>query len=179
VRSRVPAATLIPLLQRAVVSVDPEIPVAGTSPQNQFRAFDTYLDALLANQRLTAWSVAAFGAATLVLAAVGVFGLMAYAVVRRTREMGLRLALGASPRAVRGLVLRHALALSAGGIALGLTGAAAGSRLVRAQLFGIGTTDPAVYVGTALLFLVVTVAAGLVPAWRASRVDPITMLRTD
>ncbi|MEP7381014.1 MAG: ABC transporter permease [Gemmatimonadota bacterium] len=179
IRSTLPAATLTPLLRRAVLSVDPAIPVAGSSPQTEFRPLSFYVGLLLANRRVSAWSLSAFSAATLLLAVVGIFGVMAYVVVQRSREIGLRLALGASPGSVSRWVLWRTLRLALLGVALGSLGALAWTRLIRSQLVGVTATDPLTYLSAAALFVAAALLAGLIPAWRASRVDPVKMLRVE
>lgn len=179
VRSALPASTLVPALRRAVLTVEPAIPVAGTSPQTEFRPLSFYVGALLDNRRVSAISLSAFSAVTLLLAVVGIFGVMAYVVVQRSREIGVRLALGASPGSVSRWVLWRTLRLALAGVALGSVGALAWTRLLRSQLVGVTASDPMVYLSTAVLFVVAALLAGLLPAWRASRVDPVRMLRVE
>ncbi|MFP5354248.1 MAG: ADOP family duplicated permease, partial [Gemmatimonadota bacterium] len=179
VRSAVPFGALAPLLKRAVLAVEPGIPVAGTSPQNEFRPLAFYLDGTLESRRVSVWSLSVFSAATLLLAAIGIFGVMAYVVAQRGREIGLRLALGASPGSVSRWVLWQTVRLAMLGVAMGSVVALAWTRLLRSQLVGVTSTDPLVYVTAATVFALAALVAGLVPAWRASRVDPVTMLRAD
>lgn len=179
VRTSLPPARIVASLQRAVTAVDPAIPVTGTGPQVRFRPLDEYLDGALQSRRLTAWSLSVFSAVTLLLVTVGIFGVMAYLVVQSTREIGLRLALGSTPGAVRLWVLRYALQLTGTGIVLGVVAAVAGTRLLRAELAGGAEGDPVVYAWAIALFVAATLAASVIPAWRAARVDPMTMLRAD
>lgn len=179
VRSSLPADALRPLLDRAVLAVEPAIPIAGTSPQVEFRPLAFYLDGMLESRRVGVWSLTAFSAATLLLAAVGIFGVMAYLVAQRSREIGLRLALGASPASVSRWVLWYAVRLAMIGVALGSVVALGWTQLLRSQLVGVTSTDPLAYLGAATLFAIAALVAGLVPAWRAARVDPVTMLRAD
>ncbi len=179
VRSTLPQATLVPALRRAVLGVEPAIPVAGSSPQTEFRPLGFYVGELLQNRRVSAWSLSAFSAVTLLLAVVGIFGVMAYVVVQRSREIGLRLALGASPASVSRWVLWRTLRLALAGVALGSLGALGWTRLLRSQLVGITSTDPVVYVSAAVLFVGAALLAGLLPAWRAARTDPVRMLRVE
>jgi ABC-type antimicrobial peptide transport system permease subunit len=118
-----------------------------------------------------------FGALTLVLAAIGLYGVMSYAVARRTSEIGVRMALGALPGDVRWLVLRETLALTAAGLAFGLVAALASVRLVESLLFGLSPHDPATMVAALVVMVVVAAASGYLPARRASRVDPMVSLR--
>ena len=120
-----------------------------------------------------------FGGLALLLASIGLYGLMSYGVARRTREMGLRSALGAQRGAVLWLVLREALALSLYGIALGIPCAVAASRLVAGMLFGTSPSDLTTMICVSLLLLVVALIASYLPARRASRIDPMTALRTE
>jgi len=179
VRSTMPDATLTPLIREAVLSVDPAIPVAGSSPQTSIRPLALYLDGLLQARRVSAWSLSAFSLMTLLLAAVGIFGVMAFLVVQRSREIGLRLALGATPASVSRWVLWQTVRLALFGVAIGSVVAVGWSRALVGQLVGVTTTDPTVYVGAAALFSLAALVAGIVPALRAARVDPVTMLRTD
>jgi ABC-type antimicrobial peptide transport system permease subunit len=120
-----------------------------------------------------------FAGVSLALAAVGVYGVISYSVAQRTRELGIRIALGAQSRAVLRLVLRRVLLLAAGGVLLGLAGAAALTRFLAGFLFGVGATDPATFAGVSLLLAVVAVVASTVPALRATRVDPLAALRCE
>jgi putative ABC transport system permease protein len=119
----------------------------------------------------------AFGLLALGLAAVGIYGLMAYSVTQRTREMGLRIALGANPAAVRTLVLGHAMRLVAIGLVLGLGGALLLGRSMTSLLYGLSSADPLSLIAASLTLLVVSVMASYLPARRASRIDPAISLR--
>lgn len=121
----------------------------------------------------------AFALAALVLAAAGIYGVMSASVAERTREIGVRSALGASRGSVLSMVVREGMTLAGLGVALGLGGAILATRAIAAMLFGVSRLDPVTYVGvTAVLAAVALVACG-VPAWRAARVDPATTLRTE
>jgi ABC-type antimicrobial peptide transport system permease subunit len=122
--------------------------------------------------------VGLFGALTLVLAALGVYGVIALVAAERTAEVGIRLALGASPMQVLALVIGHAVRLTAIGIAIGAAAALALTPLLGWQLFGIGPADPVTYVAVAALLASMAVCAALVPARRAMRIDPAATLRT-
>jgi ABC-type antimicrobial peptide transport system permease subunit len=119
----------------------------------------------------------AFGAAALVLAAVGLYGVLAGSVGERRREIGVRSALGASRAGIVGLVVRQGMGLAGLGVAVGLAGAAAASRALATLLFGVSRLDLVTYVSVAALLVVVAAVACSVPAWRAARVDPSTALR--
>jgi ABC-type antimicrobial peptide transport system permease subunit len=117
-----------------------------------------------------------FGLAALLLAVVGLYGVMAYTVSQRTKEIGVRMALGASRGSVLGLVFRDGIPLVGVGLGVGLAGAFALSRVLESMLFGVGTRDPAVFAGVPLILVVVALSAMLVPARRAARVDPVRTL---
>ncbi|HEU4455002.1 MAG TPA: ABC transporter permease [Longimicrobium sp.] len=172
-------AALVPALRRAVLAVDPDLPVAGPMMQSRWTPMESYVRSRLEVQRLNATLLGVFAASAFALAVIGVFGVMAYVVAQRTREMGLRMALGARPRDVLWMVARQALALSAVGIVVGLGGALAATRLLRSQLHGVSATDPTTFVAVAVAFAGAALLAGLLPARRASRVDPMTALRVD
>lgn len=121
----------------------------------------------------------AFAAAALVLAALGLYGVIAAGVAARTREFGLRAALGASPAGITGMVLRHGLALGACGVAIGVVGTAAATRALSSLLFGVSPLDPATYGRVIAVVLAAAIAACWLPAWRAARVDPSITLRAE
>ncbi len=179
VRTDRDAASLLPALRRAVLAVDPDLPVAGPMVQSRWSPVEGYVRSSLEVQRLNATLLGVFAASAFALAVIGVFGVMAYVVAQRTREMGLRMALGARPRDVLWMVARQALALSAVGIVVGLGGAFAATRLLRSQLHGVSATDPATFAAVAVAFAGAALLAGLLPARRASRVDPMMALRVD
>jgi putative ABC transport system permease protein len=128
-------------------------------------------------RQLTLWLLGAFAAAALVLAAIGIYGLLAYSVEQRRQEMGIRRALGARPADIVRLVLRQGLGLTLAGIAAGLAGAFLIGRALEALLFHVSPTDPVIYAGMALLFLAVALIASYLPARRALRVDPVVAIR--
>ena len=133
----------------------------------------------LAQPRLNTLLLAVFGATALLLAALGLYSIMAATVRQRTREIGIRIALGAHPSGLRLLVLRQALVVVGVGAALGLVGVAASTRLLRALLFEVSPTDPATLGAVTLLLLFVAALATSLPAWHASRVDPNVALRAE
>jgi ABC-type antimicrobial peptide transport system permease subunit len=120
-----------------------------------------------------------FAAAAVLLGAVGVYGVIAFAVARRTRELGVRAALGATPAAVRRMVLGDGGRLALAGVAIGLVGAVGAGRAARAWLYGVAPAEPAVLAGVALLLGAVTLLASLLPALRAARVSPLTAMRDE
>jgi putative ABC transport system permease protein len=159
--------------------------------RREVRAFDpglsffkttTLKDDLLANigeQRMYAELVSLFGALALILAAIGLSGVIAYSVSHRTREIGIRLALGAQAIDVLKLVMREGLLLIASGLSLGLASAWAATRLIAGKLYNVSPTDPLTFAAIALLLIVVATLACWIPARRAMRVDPMVALRCD
>jgi putative ABC transport system permease protein len=123
--------------------------------------------------------VGLFGVAALLLAALGIYGVIAYAVSQRRRELGIRIALGAKPGEVVRLVLSDGLRLTLAGVAIGVAGALATSRLLAGLLVGIGSNDPITFAAIVLLLVLVALAACWVPARRAAAVDPLTALRAE
>ncbi len=129
--------------------------------------------------RFTGWLLGLFAVSALTLAAVGIYGVLSYLVSLRTREIGIRMAIGAGPREVLTLVLGRGLGLALAGVAIGLALALATSRLMSSLLFEIQPRDPATFIGVPVVLTVVAIAASLLPAVRAMRVDPIDALRTE
>ena len=165
--------TLAPALRREVWTVDKQLPVSNVQPLTKL-----VVD-IAAQPRLTMLVFALFAAAALTLAVVGVYGIVAYGVTQRTRELGVRLALGARPTQIVGLVVRHGVGLAALGIALGLGAAYALSRFLTSILFGVEPTDALTYAGVALVLAACAAMASLVPARTAARLDPVLALRGD
>jgi predicted permease len=159
-------------IQRAVQAKLPESSI-------EVRALSTQVEAAMTQERILATLASGFGALALALACVGLYGLLHYSVARRTREIGIRMALGARPSGMIGMEMRRALRLVAAGIALGLPGVWIASRWVKSLLFGLTPTDPATMAGAALLLLTAALGAAYVPARRASKVDPMTALREE
>ena len=173
VRGTLDFAALAPEIRRAVREVDPEQPAA------RLREADALLTDATARQRFSMLLLVLFGGLALTLAAIGVYGVMAYGVSQRTRELGIRLALGARPGSVRMLVLWQGLAMALLGIGLGVAGALLLGRLLTSVLFGVSPTDPKVLLTAAGVLGAVSLLASLVPAVRATRVDPIDALRSE
>ena len=132
----------------------------------------------MARERMSLLVLAVFAGIALILASVGLYGVVAHGVTERTHEIGVRMALGAESRHVLGLVVRQGLSAAAVGAAIGLAGAAVLSRTMEGLLFGVTATDPLTFAAVILMLLSVTVVACYVPARRATRVDPTTALRT-
>ena len=120
-----------------------------------------------------------FSIISLALASLGLYATMAYIVARRTQEIGVRMALGAAGSDVRIMAVREGVTLAGAGVAIGLVAALAGARLVASMLYGVKSTDAATYAGSAALLIAIMLAASYIPAWRASRVDPLAALRCE
>jgi putative ABC transport system permease protein len=173
-----------------VVRTEADIPVAavlrkivgGADPQLavfNVRTMKTLLDNGSAQPRVTAWLVGLFAILALLLAAIGVYGVLAYLVAQRTREIGLRIALGARPGSVLGLVVGHSLRLSVIGVSLGVGGAVMLGPAIESQLYGVRPRDAATLAAVALSLLAIAMLASYLPARRATRVDPLTALRAE
>jgi predicted permease len=173
VRTPMAAAALVPRIRDAVARIDTNAVVFDT----------TSLDALLARQVTTpkfyGLTATGFALVAMALAALGLYGVLSYSVTARTRELGIRIAIGATPRRLIGAVMRDALVAVAAGVAIGLAGAFYSSRFLEALLFGVTPNDPATLAAVASVFFAVALAAAYVPARRASRVDPIVALRVE
>jgi putative ABC transport system permease protein len=164
---------LVPAVRSAIWHVDPEQPVWGVTSMEQLLARSTW------QARFTTLLTGGFAALALLLAAIGVYGVMSYAVVQRTREVGIRLAVGASPSQAVTLVLGRGIRMTVAATVLGLAGALAATRLLKGQLFGVAPGDPTTFaVAPAVLVLVALLACWL-PARRAARVDPVVALRAE
>jgi putative ABC transport system permease protein len=172
-RSRIDPSILGATLTRAVHAIDPALPVSRVRTMEEFES------ASVAQPRFTALLLAGFALLAMSLALVGIYGVMAYVVSQRTREIGVRMALGAERPDVVWMVVRHGVALAGLGIAIGLAGAAAGTRLIERLLFGVSATDPITFLGAAAALGIASLAATCVPAFRAARVAPVTALRCE
>ena len=171
VRTRNASASAYGLIRNEVKQLDSAMPVYG------LKTVESQLDETLLTDRLIALLSAGFGVLATLLASIGLYGVMAFAVARRRKELGIRLALGAQPWFVIWLVMREVLLLLSIGLGVGLPAALALGRYVSSQLYGIEGHDPGVAITTIVLLAVVSAAAGLIPAHRASRIDPILALR--
>ena len=173
VRTRGDAATLAPVARQAIWSVNKDMPVVRVS------TMEAMLAATAAERHFALILFEAFALAALILAAAGIYGVLSGSVAERTREIGVRAALGASPGSILALVLRQGMTLTGIGLAIGLAGAFVATKAIAAMLFGVSRLDPVTYFGVIALLLAVSSAACWVPATRAARVDPATTLRAE
>jgi ABC-type antimicrobial peptide transport system permease subunit len=167
--------------QRAAVGRDVAAALARTEPALAFtfRTFDQFIDATVTQERLIAMLSSFFGGLALLLAAIGLYGIVAQSVRTRRAEIGLRMALGAQPSGIVSLVLRRVGLLIAFGLALGLAGSLWAARFVGPLLFQVEARDPATFAGAASVLVAVGVLAAWLPARRAARLDPATVLRSE
>jgi putative ABC transport system permease protein len=173
VRTHGNAAALVPAIRQAIWSVDRNQPIVRVT------MMDGLVAGTVAGRRFALILLQAFAVTALLLTAAGLYGVLAGSVAERTREIGVRSALGASRRSILGLVLREGMVLTGFGIALGLAGALAASQALVTLLFGISPLDPLTYAGVIALMLAVSVVACVTPAWRAVRLDPAITLRAE
>jgi len=171
VRTATPSATVYNMIRNDVKQLAPSLPVYG------MKTVEAQLDETLLTDRLIAMLSAGFGLLATLLATIGLYGVMAFVVARRRRELGIRLALGAQAASVIWMVMREVLLLLAIGLAIGVPAALVLGRYVSATLYGIRANDPLIASSTMVLLAAVSAAAGLIPAHRASRIDPILALR--
>lgn len=160
-------------LRAALASLDSTIPLTGVA------TYDELLAGQLGPRRYEMFLLTAFGSLALMLAAVGLYGVVSYAVTERANEIGLRMAFGATARNVMGMVIRQALMLTVGGLGLGVVLALLFRQVLTSVVFGIRLVDFPVYAGATLLLVCVSLLAAAIPAWRAASIDPMQALRTD
>jgi putative ABC transport system permease protein len=160
-------------VRRAVQAVDPNVATADV------RTSGDYVEAASSSRRFSLVLLGVFASLALVLAAVGIYGVVSYTVAQRTRETGVRIALGAGTADILGRVVSEGLKRTALGLAGGVVAALATSRALASQLYGVGALDPATYATVVGLLVFVILVACLVPAWRATRTDPVVALRGD
>ena len=165
--------SLIKSITAAVNSVDPELPLAGV------KTVDELVDESLAIDRFSVVLFSSFGLVGLLLAAVGIYGVMSFGVAQRTQEFGIRMALGAQRQRVIRQVLKEGVILAFTGALLGLGGAYLVGRAMQSTLYGVGAMDATAFSAVASILIVAALLACLFPAWRASRVEPIEALRHD
>ena len=173
IRTTQGAAAITPVVKAVVAELDPDLPIGEVNTIEQIIENST------GEPRFRSYLIAGFAGLALLLAAVGVYGLISFMVTQRVPEIGVRLALGASPAQVFRQVIGHGLRLALAGVALGLIAATAATRLVQGLLFNTSATDPAVYLSLSALLVAIAVLACYVPARRAMRVDPMTALRSE
>src|SRR5262245_57687140 len=170
-RSQVEPTGLAAAARKEIRELDPDLPVYNV------RTMTDRVDESLARRRFSMLLLSIFAALASGLAAVGIYGVVAYFVSQGTRELGIRMALGATPGEIRALVVRQALVIVGTGVAIGVAGALTVARLMRSLLFGIGIADPITFASIPVLLALVALAASYVPARRAARIDPMLALR--
>ena len=160
-------------MRQAIAAADP------SSPPLQFADMQRIISDRIAPHRLSAQLIAVFAGLALLLAAVGIYGVLSFSVAQRTHEIGLRMALGAERATVLRLIAGEVSRLAGCGIAVGLVGALALTRVMKAMLYGVDASDPVIYAGSAAVLLAIAMAAAVVPALRAAWVDPMVSLREE
>ncbi|HEY4130318.1 MAG TPA: FtsX-like permease family protein, partial [Gemmatimonadaceae bacterium] len=173
IRSTRSPEVLAPSIQKAVRAMDPGLPIVD------LRSMDDVFGDSVSRQRFLSTLLAIFAGVALLLAAIGTYGVLSYLVTERRREIGIRVALGASAAGIVRLVLRQGLTLTVAGIAVGVIGALALARLTQSLLFGVSPSDPTTYLSVGAAIVVVALLACLVPAQRAMRVDPLVAIRDE
>ena len=171
VRSKEAPESLVPAVRQAVSALDPTLPIFGVRTMPQF------LNRIVSVYDLEASLVGVFSVTALLLAAVGIYGVLHFAVARRTREIGIRMALGAGSRDIVRLILSRSMIFVLAGLAFGIVGSLAASSLIGKILGGVSPTDPFTFTAVAVIFGLVAFAASAIPARRASRVDPMEAVR--
>ena len=173
VRAQGDPLRLIPSIREQVRALDTELPIYKA------RDLRDYVEASVAQRKFTSMLVSVFAAAGLLLATVGLFGLISYSVEQRRNEIGIRVAVGAERADIIRMVLRSGVTLAVAGVVIGLAGTLAISRVLKNQLFGVSATDPLTFAGVALGLIAVATAACYIPAWRAANADPLVALRNE
>jgi putative ABC transport system permease protein len=171
VRTAIEPEQIAPVIRREVAALDPHLPI------RDLKTMEKQIEENLYAERLFSVLTGSFAGLATLLAAIGLYGVLAYNVTRRTREIGIRMALGAESRHVRGLVVREVVLMLVIGAAVGLASAAAAGRLVQSVLYGLKPWDPLVYVSATVLLGTIAVVAAYLPARRATSVDPTVALR--
>jgi putative ABC transport system permease protein len=164
-------ASLTAAIRNEVQQIDKDQPISN------IQTMENIVAATVAPQKFATWMLAIFAATAMLLAAIGIYGVMAYSVTQRTHEIGIRMALGAGQKDVLRMVVRQGMTLAFIGVALGLVGAFAATRLMSSLLYGVSATDPFTYGGVAIMLAAVALFACLIPARKATRVDPMIALR--
>jgi predicted lysophospholipase L1 biosynthesis ABC-type transport system permease subunit len=166
-------ASVASQVAREIRAVDPDLPLYHLEPMT------ARVEGSLARQRFSMLLLSLFAAVALALASVGIYGVMAYLVGQSTREIGIRMALGASQRAVLAMILRQGMTVALAGAVIGVAGALALSRVMRSLLFGVEGSDPVTFAGVSLLLGAIALGATYLPARRAARIDPMVSLRSE
>ena len=164
------AASALGAIRQQVAQIDPQLPVFHP------RSMQEWIDRALVGRRVPMLIATAFGVVALVLSAVGIYGVLAYSVSERRRELGVRMALGGTTRQIFALVLKEGVAIISVGLGLGLTGSIGVGRLMRAELYGVAPADPRVLAGVTALLFALALIASVIPSWRASSIDPNVVL---
>jgi putative ABC transport system permease protein len=173
VRTKGDAKSFIPTLRQTVWAMDRDLPLENV------RTMDELLGETIADSRFNTALLSLFAVVAMLLAAIGIYGVLAFTVAQRTSEIGIRMALGAQRSSVLRLIVGNGLALTLIGVVIGAAGALVATRALERLVFGVSTTDPGVFVFVAFALTAVAATAAAVPALRASRVDPIVALRSD
>jgi putative ABC transport system permease protein len=173
VRATSSPANLLPSVRRVLDGIDPTLAIA------QPRTFEEMLDRASSQMAFTMVLLAVAAALALLLGTIGIYGVISYIVAQRTNEIGVRLAIGAQPDAVAGMILRQSAMVTGAGALVGLGGAAAGARFIASLLYGVSPNDPLVFMGTTALLLIISLLACWVPSRRAARIDPLSALRSE
>jgi predicted permease len=171
VRTSLPPASLISAIREQVKALDKDVPIY------RVKSMDDYVAESVALPRLDSTLLGIFAGLALVLAVVGIYGVMSYGVAQRTNEIGIRMTLGAQRADVMGLVLRQGLGVALVGVAIGIAGALGATQLLSKMLFGVSPADPLTFAGVAVALIACALFPCYVPAWRATRVDPMVTLR--
>jgi putative ABC transport system permease protein len=173
VRTATPSARVLPTIRQVLGAMDKEVPLAFA------QTLEERIGLSVATPRFSMLMLGIFASIALVLAAIGIYGVISYSVAQRTHEIGLRIALGARHLDVIGLVVRQVLAITGIGIVVGAAGALAAGTVLTKLLFGVKASDPLTFVGVSLALAAVALVAAAVPAWRAARLDPVTAMRAE
>jgi predicted lysophospholipase L1 biosynthesis ABC-type transport system permease subunit len=173
VRTKLPPASLASSVRAQLRPINPSL------PSGEFRTLDQLVDRAVSPRRFVVWLLGGFAFLALILSSLGIFGVISYSVNQRTQEIGIRMALGASPRSVQFGVIRQTMRLVLLGIVIGGAGAWALARLLGALLYGIAPSDPATFLLMTGVLTIAALAAGYLPARRASTVDPMSALRSN
>jgi putative ABC transport system permease protein len=170
VGTSLPSSSLAASIRAEMRTVDPEIPLA------RINTIEQLVEESVAQPKFRTFLVGVFSAVAMMLAAIGIYGVVAYSVAQRTHEIGIRMALGALPADVMRLVVRQGMSLTLAGVVIGLVGAFALTRVMSNLLFGVGANDPATFIAISLLLILVSFLACYLPARRAARLDPMVAL---